>query len=915
MHAALVDKLLASPHFGERWARHWLDLVRYAETRGHEFDYVIPNAYQYRDYVIRAFNADVPYDRFVVEHLAGDLIAAPRTNPATGANESILGTGFYFLGEEVHSPVDIRQDETDRVDNKIDVLSKTFLGLTLSCARCHDHKFDALSTKDYYALAGYVLSLSYRQAAFETTDHNRRIYDEIKTLERMHDRSLREAQYELLQPMLGRAGDYLSACVAVRAQLQSAGKSADREAIVRAAASEHGVDATRLTAWGDYAESPAAKIGVFPLWLAAASGNLPDFADAMPEESATFQPRVLVDYARPGAGEWVSDGAVFGDHPRSIGALRFGASPDRPIERIEPMAAAAADLNWDVFRGADDNEPEPGRLNWQQFGRTLKTPTFTIGTGKIRVLIRGSAKIYAAVDSHRVNNGPLHGKLIRIVPGDDSYRWIEHDLSAYQGQRCHLEFSPIDAAEVKDGQSRELAVRGVIEMPDNPNPMPLWRFGDLDRSREFTVAWLERLRTAADEKDPQRRADRVAAEIAQFVDAVARRAFLDEQLLDTGEALVADWLVSRPDLWSTPSTRAAELVKPFFDRRGELQRQLKLATHTAPAAWEGTAVDEHVLIRGNHRTPGDLVPRRFLEALDGPTPAVAVQGRLELAQRLVDGRDPLPARVMVNRIWQHLFGRGLVATVDNFGAMGEMPTHPELLDHLAWRFMAEGWSIKRLIRELALSRTYRMASTAADPGADEADPKNDLLHRANVKRLEAEIIRDAILAVGGRFDPKLFGPSVEVHLTPFMEGRGRPASGPLDGAGRRSIYLRVRRNFLNPMFQAYDYPTPFTTVGRRSTSNVPAQALALMNGQLVSETAAAWSARLIREVPADADARLDRLYQEALSRPPTEAERTAARRFLVEQAKLYDGASIDDPRVWADLCHTLYNVKEFIFIR
>jgi hypothetical protein len=171
---AAVDALLDSPHFGERWGRHWLDLVRYAESRGHEFDYDVPGAWQYRDYVIRALNADTPYDQFVVEHIAGDLLPQPRLHPE-GLNESILGTGFWFLGEWVHSPVDIRQDEADRVDNMLDVASKTFLGVTLACARCHDHKFDAISQRDYYAMAGFLQSSTYRQAPFDSMEQNARV--------------------------------------------------------------------------------------------------------------------------------------------------------------------------------------------------------------------------------------------------------------------------------------------------------------------------------------------------------------------------------------------------------------------------------------------------------------------------------------------------------------------------------------------------------------------------------------------------------------------------------------------------------------------------------------------------------------------------------------------------------------------
>ncbi|MEM9701366.1 MAG: DUF1549 domain-containing protein, partial [Planctomycetota bacterium] len=181
--AAVVDELLASPHFGERWGRHWLDLVRYAESRGHEFDEDAPNAYQYRDYVIRALNADVPHDQLVREHLAGDLLPSPRLHPTAGYDESILGTGFWFLGEWVHSPVDIRKDEADRFDNMIDVMSKAFLGVTVSCARCHDHKFDAISTADYHALAGYLQSSDYRQVRFESRVQNGRVAERLAALD------------------------------------------------------------------------------------------------------------------------------------------------------------------------------------------------------------------------------------------------------------------------------------------------------------------------------------------------------------------------------------------------------------------------------------------------------------------------------------------------------------------------------------------------------------------------------------------------------------------------------------------------------------------------------------------------------------------------------------------------------------
>jgi cytochrome c553 len=199
--AKVVDRLLESPHFGERWARHWLDLVRYAESRGHEFEPNIPNAWQYRDYVIRALNADTPYDQFIREQIAGDLLQPPRMHPERGFNESQLGTGFWFLGEEVHSPVDIRKDETDRLDNRLDVMSKTFLGITIACARCHDHKFDAISQRDYYALMGCLISSSYRQAPFESQLHNEQIAAELRALRLQASSGARKRTSRISRPV------------------------------------------------------------------------------------------------------------------------------------------------------------------------------------------------------------------------------------------------------------------------------------------------------------------------------------------------------------------------------------------------------------------------------------------------------------------------------------------------------------------------------------------------------------------------------------------------------------------------------------------------------------------------------------------------------------------------------------------
>ena len=269
----------------------------------------------------------------------------------------------------------------------------------------------------------------------------------------------------------------------------------------------------------------------------------------------------------------------------------------------------------------------------------------------------------------------------------------------------------------------------------------------------------------------------------------------------------------------------------------------------------------------------------------------------------------------MNRVWHHLFGTGLVRSVDNFGVMGDPPSHPGLLDYLADAFIRDGWSIKRLIRSIVLSRAYRMSS---QPDNQESlDPQNRLLHRMTLRRLEAEPIRDAILAVSGRLDPRMHGSSVPIHLTAYMQGRGRPeASGPLDGNGRRSLYIEVRRNFLSPMMLAFDAPTPFTTIGRRNVSNVPAQALILLNDPFVVDQAGRWAERVLDE-EGTSEGRVSRMYQRAFSRSPEPGEIENAIGFLKAQGRelgLVAEAWKTDRRVWADLGHVLINSKEFVFV-
>jgi hypothetical protein len=273
---------------------------------------------------------------------------------------------------------------------------------------------------------------------------------------------------------------------------------------------------------------------------------------------------------------------------------------------------------------------------------------------------------------------------------------------------------------------------------------------------------------------------------------------------------------------------------------------------------------------------------------------------------------PLVPRVAVNRIWHHLFGRGLVPTVDDFGKMGLQTVHAELLDHLAVRFRELGGSTKKMIREIVLSSAYRLSDTPSTR-ALEVDAPNALLQHRSPRRISAEAIRDSMLAVSGRLDPALYGPPVAIHLDGFQDGRGRPGDGPIDGAGRRSLYLSVRRNFLSSMLLAFDFPQPFTAIGRRSMSNVPAQALILRNNPFVHDQAAFWAKRLVAENK-PTEERIDGMFRAAFGRPAA-ADEIAGAKQLIQDVATMKSLEAGHVEVWKELAHAIFQAKEFIFVR
>jgi hypothetical protein len=780
----LVDQYLNSPQFGERWARHWMDLARYAETKGHEFDYPVQGAWQYRDYLIRAFNEDVPYPQLVKEQLAGDLLESPRWNEETGRNESQLGTLFYTMLEGKHSPVDLVIDESERIDNMIDVTTKTFQALTVACSRCHDHKFDPIPTTDYYALYGIMKSSRF---------------------------SVKDANFTL----------------------------------------EKAKNLTELNEIKDEIRKLTAQA-----WLEEVS--LPVQAASVREtvNNSNVDYTLLGDFRNGDLSGWQSSGLAFSSQT-TLGEPQFDAQAQRLLSLSQGQASS--------------RQISTGIVG------ALRSPDFTITEDFINVRARGKESfIRVIIDNFQLIQDPIYGELDMEV---DNSEWQNYtvDVSPWKGHIAYLEIIP----GYFDRHYYQLPSDAYVEVAyaqayngELPPPPPL--ASSSDQNMSATIGrWVDRKSTASDIKylNQQLRRKPVYVPSAEFKALRQRQAELAQSLTDS--------------MYFTGLTNGFEINSPVF-------------------------------LRGNPKTLSEeTVPHRFLSSLseDGMTFTSGGSSRKELAEAVVNPDNPLTSRVIVNRLWHHLFGRGIVETVDNFGLQGKLPTHPALLDYLAVKFQQEEGSIKDMIKFMVMSNTFRRAITA-DSTLQQKDPENLWLASFPLRRLEAEAIRDGMLAVSGELDSTMFGPSVPVHLTEFMQGRGRPRdSGPLDGNGRRSIYVEVRRNFLSPMMLTFDRPIPFSSFGKRNVTNVPAQSLMLMNDPLVLEQAERMAQRVIAKTELDTRERIQQIYLWAFARPAREEEVARAMTFLEQQAQKHKAEELSTSvAVWKDYCHTIFNMKEFIYL-
>ena len=710
-YEAQVDRLLASPRYGERWGRHWLDVARYADSTGADEDHRYPYAWRYRDYVIRAFNNDKPYDRFVQEQIAGDLLP-PDDSDAHVNVEGIVATGFLALGPKLIAEIDKPKLFYDVVDEQIDTTSKAFLGLTLACARCHDHKFDPFPTTDYYALASIFASTKQFEALTGAV------------VSKLYFRPLTtDDAVALFEQSKKRIEDKKAEIATVRSR--EAKRYRDRHA-------------PRLA---DY------MLGAYEVYTGAKdSASL-----AKPEGLAIEVLERMAEYLRPGR------------------------------ERRPQLE------EW--FAATDATRPAVARQYQEQYFATIE--------------LREEARLRWERDAEAARaKGEPEPEKPKFFAGDDRF------------------FTQINAAKGPFGLPEELR--------------------DSFYSSE-TKQTLETLR----------------AELKQLEDAAPR-----------------------PPM--------------------------------ACAVNEGEIVEQKVFVRGNVRNPGEPVPKRFPVALAGSDqdPIKKGSGRLELARWIGSADNPLTARVMVNRIWLWHFGGGLVRTPNNFGKLGEKPTHPELLDYLAARFVREGWSIKKMHRLLMLSSAYRMGA-ADSPEGHEKDPENRLRSRFEPRRLEVEEIRDTLLALDSSLDLTMGGAMMEGQGTDKEFSDDRKSLHP-DSTNRRTVYLPVRRSNLPTLFSLFDFGDAATSNEQRSQTNVAPQALYLMNSKFVAERSRALASKLLDDLSLDDAGRIRRAHFVVLNRPATPQTVEEALGYIAG----FPGGDAQATRLlaWTSFCRTLIASNDFLFV-
>jgi hypothetical protein len=947
--ARVVDRLLASPAYGERWGRHWLDVVRYADAR--DLIQLPPpsdfrEAWRYRDWVVEAFNRDLPYSDFLQYQIAGDLLQ-PRDKTRLDA-DALVATGMLAIADFVPGDVDKELMIADYVNDQIDVVGRAFLGLTLACARCHDHKFDPVSTEDYYGLAGIFFSsrlipgpvpgntplvrvpllsesaIKEATKRFETSQKHRAALEQqlAGTLDREMRAHLKRVLPALTARYLVAACEY-TYLVASKMPLSPA-EYARREKL------DEGV----LAGWLAYLapDGPGQRRHALAVWRKnlreAAAGKLDRPAlervaqkleQALASRPDQKAPSLLLhlraddpDLRADDTGQvtrWPDLAPIPADAippPRRRGprkettkingrdrrALRFSGTELLEARRRMPPAGSL----FVVCRLDPAGNPAQRLIGWEDA---------SVGQHGLGLMPDPAGRLHVIARNNGANGDIVNGHMASAPFEIISVTW------GAAGVTLHRDRKPAGTSGGIRAISSDPSIKALRIGGPGSGASPLFR-GD-----------VAELRIYDEQLDDSTRASVEAELFARWFTAASN----EQAPVDDLAVLYADLVSPRGPFSSKSADRTRLLPAAVRDRlaalRSELDGLKDLRPPTIPEAvvvqdggpkgtrFEGFR-DAHVFVRGDPKNRGKLVPRRFPVILAGDRqPALTGgSGRLQLARWLAGADHPLTARVMVNRIWQHHFGEGLVRTPSNFGERGERPTHPELLDYLASRFVASGWSVKAMHRLIMLSAVYQQssgiaASKVADPATppssspnpqsairnpQSVDPDNRLFGRMNRRRLEAEAIRDSLLAVAGRLDWQ----------------RGGPAFADL-AVPRRTLYLQSVRTGSDaagfaPLFDRAD---PGAIVDRRGVSTVAPQALFFMNDPFVTTAAATLAARMVREAPGGPEPIVRRLYEIVFCRPPRPAELAVGLKLLGM------GANVDPLERY---CHTLLCTNEFLFV-
>ncbi len=735
----VVDELLAQPQFGERWGRHWLDVARFAESSGGGRTLLFKDAWRYRDYVINAFHTDMPYNQFLKEQIAGDVLPSKTESDKI---RQLTATGFLVLGPTNYEEQDKYQLRMDIVDEQIDTIGRTTMGMTIGCARCHDHKFDPIPTRDYYAIAG--------------------IFRSTRTLQNDTD----NVAHWIDQPL-------------------------PPDSITKQAIANHEKSVNELQSKIKSIRSQILKLDSRTSQLASAGVINPDILPGLVIDDSKAKP----------FGNWKS--SIYGGNYLGVGAVYDTKNQDRP-----------ATLTF------DPDFPKSGLYE---------------------------VRLAYVPHSNRATN-----TAIRILHADgEELKHVNQQAKP-----------PIEGRFLSLGTFRFEAGGAGFVLVSNEGS---------NGTVSVDAIWF------------------VPPEETSFSHQnIAKN--------DQGTALLKE-------LRSQLSTLEKQLVR--------LKKQAPERPFAMTVRDHENAQDSPIHIRGNSKTLGSKVPRGGLSVVtEVPFETIKPEtssGRPGFAEWLTDNRHPLTARVMVNRVWLWTFGDGLVRTADNFGTTGQLPTHPELLDHLASRFMENGWSVKHLIRDIVLSQTYAMSDDISD-NAELKDPENQLLSRFSRRRLDAESLRDAMLAAAGVIDQQVGGPNIQGATSIDSNDNGAAAVeyGYQFKDFRRSAYTPAFRNKRLELFEAFDFADINQAIGRREQSTVATQALFLMNHPFVREMAHRTAKRLLLSPFDDNRGRLDQITRWILSRPATEAEAD----ILLPSLKSASSQT-DLEKAWTNIAHALFASVEF----